>query len=472
MNSHMNSFNQINNNMNIMNCMNNMNNMNNINNMNNFSNMNIFNNMNNNNNNNNINNIKNMNNFNNMNFFKNMNNNNNMNNMNNMYNMNNPSNMNNNNIMNNINNMSNMCNMNNANYIPNNMNLMNSMFNMNNFGNYNNDKLQLNEKIPKILGKKDISKISYQMENCICYIKCNYDNYYQGFFCKFIYHNKIYRVLITQYIGMKEGTNKKDYHISLIYRKEKEKEKEKEIKIYLENRQIFLSEEYNISIIEIKCTDNIDYFIFFDYDNSNLSLNEQIYTINGNEVDLGIIKCFNQNNEIFLLFSDKLFQQDFSFPIFDFKDNKLIAIYKDNLNSVNKGIVLKFLIDEYIKIYNINVFQYKNFNYNIVDKNKFNQIKLKLDIKKDDIGKDIYFLNNFGNDKNYYNDEIQNLDENYVDLYINNVKMEYKNYFRPLKEGDYFIKLTFKIYLKNCFAMFYNCDRITEIDLSCLGTKK
>ena len=84
-------------------------------------------------------------------------------------------------------------------------------------------------------------------------------------------------------------------------------------------------------------------------------------------------------------------------------------------------------------------------------------------INKNDINKEIYFLNEYNN--------IKELNDKNAELYINNIKKEYKKYFIPEKEGKYNIKLKFNINLTNCSYMFSNCVNITKINFISFNTK-
>ena len=98
---------------------------------------------------------------------------------------------------------------------------------------------------------------------------------------------------------------------------------------------------------------------------------------------------------------------------------------------------------------------------------------MKLKIKKDDINKDIYFLDNTSgkysiNGKEVYlnHDNLKELNESNVELYKNKKKRKYKKYFIPEKEGLYEIKLKIKINIKDCSFMFSNCNNIKILDFS------
>ena len=100
---------------------------------------------------------------------------------------------------------------------------------------------------------------------------------------------------------------------------------------------------------------------------------------------------------------------------------------------------------------------------------KTNEIKLTVEINKDDINEDIYFLDNTDgtyNEIKHFHDNLKELNESNTELYINDIKYKYKKYFKPDKEGIYIIKLKFNIYIKDCSFMFCECYNIINIDLS------
>ena len=106
-----------------------------------------------------------------------------------------------------------------------------------------------------------------------------------------------------------------------------------------------------------------------------------------------------------------------------------------------------------------------------------NEIDILIKININDKYKKIYFLDNFfGNEselnndiKNYHND-INELNDKNTELYINNIKKEYKKYFTPEKVGEYNIKLKFKLNLKDCSYMFANCENIIKINFISFNT--
>ena len=111
----------------------------------------------------------------------------------------------------------------------------------------------------------------------------------------------------------------------------------------------------------------------------------------------------------------------------------------------------------------------QTYNYII---EKCNEILLKILTKKEDVGKKINLLNNEEENHKEFNNNLKNLDESNVDLYINNNKCKYGKYFIPEKDGMYIIKFRFYSPLKDCSYLFFNCKNLKKIDLSSFDIKK
>jgi len=127
---------------------------------------------------------------------------------------------------------------------------------------------------------------------------------------------------------------------------------------------------------------------------------------------------------------------------------------------------------------NINKFNNIINIYNKIKNIKLNEIKITLDIKKEDINKDIYFLDNSdggyyinGKFEEHYHDFLKELNEVNTELYINNIKYKYKKYFKPKKEGIYNIIIKLNIQIKDCSFMFCGCNNLINFDLSSFDTK-
>ena len=90
-----------------------------------------------------------------------------------------------------------------------------------------------------------------------------------------------------------------------------------------------------------------------------------------------------------------------------------------------------------------------------------NEITLTLEINKENINKEIYFLNK----------ESKEMNEENTELYINSHNNKFKKFFIPEKEGIYTIKLVLNFLIKDCNHMFSDCINITNIDLSSFSTE-
>lgn len=106
---------------------------------------------------------------------------------------------------------------------------------------------------------------------------------------------------------------------------------------------------------------------------------------------------------------------------------------------------------------------YRNFNRKEeqkVNKNeaKENKITLKLNIDKNDLKKEVYFLNNTSQLDKYLNDSN-------IKLYINGKKEKFRKYLKA-EEQQYSVVLKFPHRMKDCSKMFMDCYNIVDIDLS------
>ena len=92
-----------------------------------------------------------------------------------------------------------------------------------------------------------------------------------------------------------------------------------------------------------------------------------------------------------------------------------------------------------------------------------NEILLTININKNDLGKQIYFLHN--------TDNLREMNEENRELYINDFKYKFKKYFIPEKEGLYTIKIILNFNIKICSCMFKGCRKLESIDLSLFDTQ-
>ena len=295
------------------------------------------------------------------------------------------------------------------------------------------------EEYPKPVTKRCTQNILNQMNSTFYDINQNI-----GFFCNIKYQNKKIQVLmINNYLNDEEI----EFLNNILINNET---------IELENI-IYKNIEYNITIIKIKNNKNLNYIEIDDklYENeSEMNYNkDSIYILQYNNmndilVSYGLIKEINKNKIIYTGNINSKYSL-----IFNLSNNKLIGIHNNHSKYYNNGIFLKYIIKEYENKYNY-------------FRNKDNEILLKLKIDKNDINKEIYFLDN------YNNNNLKELNNLNSELYIDDIKQkEFKKYFIPIKEGEYNIKLKFKINMKDCSYMFAECNKIININFNSFNTK-
>ena len=108
------------------------------------------------------------------------------------------------------------------------------------------------------------------------------------------------------------------------------------------------------------------------------------------------------------------------------------------------------------------------------------EIHLTVEIKKDDVGKNIYFLEDEFNEEPDYEKQLSDkvptighfkeLNDSNAEIFINEKSNKFSKYFIPEKEGIYQIKLNIKKIMENCEYMFYNCKNLITVNLSNLNT--
>jgi len=319
------------------------------------------------------------------------------------------------------------------------------------------------EKYPRPIAIKGTKEILNQMENCICKIYKDGGGMGTGFFCKIIYNNFNIPVMMTNNHVIDEKYIKENNNIKLTLNDDNITKT-----IILDNnRKIYTNEEYDITIIEIKCEkDKINNFMdldekIFNEDSEILfNNNHSIYIpqyLNGDivVVSYGTINKIDGYDINHYCCTDS---GSSGSPIINLLNNKIIGIHKEGSSrfKYNKGTYLKYPINEFINKFN-------------------NNIEITLDINNDDINKEIYFLDNIDyiEDKtniNHFHDNLKELNEYNPKLYINNIKYKFKKYFIPEKEGKYKIKLILKINIKDCSFMFAGCKNIIDINFQNFNT--
>ena len=323
-----------------------------------------------------------------------------------------------------------------------------------------------------------------QLINCICKIE-NRNGSGTGFFCSI---NEKVKALITNNHVINENIINENKTIRVTLNDDKD------FKIInLENKKIYTSEKYDVTIIEIHPEkENITQFLELDKEILEFSRDrsQSVYILQYPRINIfrqkaavsyGIIK--NLEEEFNLIHYCCTEYGSSGSLIINLLNNKLVGIHKENFKSknYNRGTLLKNPINEYLK----NYFNIENINQNNLllseeenNINQKNEINLILKIDEKDINKNIYFLNR-DNDKYNTEEEYKNsieyfnkiLNKSKIEIFINEIKYDNKKYFKPKRVGLYEIKLIFKLYITNLSYMFYGCSNITNINLSSFVTK-
>ena len=336
-----------------------------------------------------------------------------------------------------------------------------------------NEKCKINGVIDSITIEKS-EKIVNQMKNCICKIEGKEIG--TGFFCKINYNQTFFPVLLT---------NSKILDMEFLKLNKKVKlstndDKNTKILNIDENDIIYInsSDKYDIIIMKLKEEDNENNYLeldesIFDNDSEKNYENKSIYILHYPKGDKACVSYgyglseSKQNN-------DFIYKCDFNSgslgaPILNLSTNKVIGINKGILSDKEciKGTYLKYPLNE------LNILKNSKTNNNILIKNEIiktfdgmNEIRMEVKINKEDINKNIYFLDN-----TVFNSYLNELNQLNTELYINDNKYEYQKYFIPEKEGIFNIKLKINACIKDCSHMFSGCKNIINIDLSSFNSK-
>ena len=220
-------------------------------------------------------------------------------------------------------------------------------------------------KYPNIISFESTKTTIKQMEKKICKIKIR-DNQGTGFFCKIPFPDKEHYLttLITSNHIINEKILKEEDKIILIKIKE---EVEKNV-INLNNRMKYTNEEYDITIIEIKEEDNINYFLELD----DIIMNDLINNKNKNDdfkdktiyvmhypneklfVSYGIFDHVYENKKHLFRHICSTYEGSSGSPILDVDSNKVIGIHINSGEDkkYNKGLFLNYAVKEFIKYIN------------------------------------------------------------------------------------------------------------------------
>ena len=184
--------------------------------------------------------------------------------------------------------------------------------------------------------------------------KSNVNNQKKGiaFFCLIPFPDKynLLPILITNYRVIKDSIFKKKITFLL---------EDKNYEIELEyDRKVYLSEKYDITIIEIRKEDGLDINTFLEIDenifkedsNNNLYIKKKIFLLQNSKYSKGIIKYLNKDNFTFE-YSSLPKKGDSGSPLIDLINYKVIGIHKESKEEYNYniGIFIKKPILNFIK---------------------------------------------------------------------------------------------------------------------------
>ena len=372
------------------------------------------------------------------------------------------------------------------------------------FGNNQEKQEKITEKPIFPVTIEGTTNILNQMKYAICKIYKGDGKYGTGFFCQICPNTNNHKTfLITCNYVVNENSINNDKKIQLTL-----KDGQTNIELNVdESRKTYFSKSSGVTIIEIKNTDNIKYFL--ELDNSIFNSAAQgfnstsIYNISYQQnqkvsVSYGNLKGFKGITIYHNCSTDSVSPGS---PLLNLNNNKVIGLHLGtNKNNINIGILINDYIKKYLSFFNdfnsnppykraqtkqIPESQISNknppfmrsishpigqSNYSLVPSSsvnnssklaKTNIIEIKLYASKEDIKNKIYFLN-----------KSKKFNEDNIEIYYNSEKTKkFKSYIRPEQEGLHSIKLLFKENITDCMEMFQDCKNITSIDLSNLKTE-
>ena len=339
------------------------------------------------------------------------------------------------------------------------------------------------------LTKEQIERINDQLSYSICKIIKKNDKSGTGFFCLIPLSNKDFKIkaLITNNHVLDFDEIAPGKIIKILVN---QGNFSKTIVIDA-GRKLYTNEKFDITIIEIKDSDNLNYIHYLEIDervfydckyikekypavyiiNYKGKSPEAIYSLGNMTISIDYINIEHKCNT---------WPGSSGSPILELSSFKVMGIHKGNklTKTINVGTFLKYPIEEFQKLnkkgtldnyasLKVLVNQNKNLK---TPKESLNEIKIRLKVEKSDIGKEVYFLGNCEENKN--NTE---LNKTNVKIYIDNIKLnDFQKYFIPKIDKEYDIKLILDINLKmkNCSYMFFKCQNIIELDLSSFDTSK
>ena len=321
----------------------------------------------------------------------------------------------------------------------------------------------------------DINIITKQMNKSICLID-NENSKGTGFLCLIKNPKLNYEIkaLITcNYIlnDLKIGNE-----IKLIFNN-------KEKKIIIDKyKSIYKNIENDIVIVELKENEfdlddylQIDDLIYNENEIEAIYKGLQIYIIHyskGKEAIYSVDKIKNIENNKIELYCDG----SYGAPILNLNNYKVIGIYTGKEKDCYVGEIIKLTIDEFNKS---KIKKEKNFEDNIKNARGVNNYIIgEIEIKEEDINKDIRIINSYDqyireyywedNKEDYENEK--EIKEN-CEIKINEEIIPFSYFYNFNKKGKYMIQYSFKNILLKINYMFFECSFLTNLNLSNFNTQ-
>ena len=323
-------------------------------------------------------------------------------------------------------------------------------------------------------------KILHQLKNSIFEI-INNTKIYTGFLCKFPNNISLQKALILNYQIIDEKFIKEYNMLTLLFNNDKQK-----IEIDLKReRIIYHSKKLDVTIIEILNDDDLKNENCLEFDDDILNddsdvfyKDESIYVLqykNKGDASVSYGLITEGDGYGISIYSD-ININSLGAPILNLSTNKVIGICKELIKEPlnRKGLNFKYVIQE-LKL---------NSSKNEIINEANNEIIIRIKVDKNDINQKInYFFNilkNSNEEEGKYSvirtpsvDEIiktsMYLNDFSPRIFIDNDEQSNQitnYYFIPKEAKSYTIRIKFRRIVKNCSYMFYNCDKITSIDLS------
>ena len=362
-----------------------------------------------------------------------------------------------------------------------------------NFNNNQNNKIK-NERKSNIINEVDTGQMMIPIDTIIKVRKSICKIFYEinnipykgtGFF---IILNNYFKCIITNYHVISKDLINIIINIEIY--------NNKKIKIILNNNRYYkFDENIDISIIEIKESDDIIIDIEFLYYDLNYKigyeqyLNYDIFTLQypkGKESYSSgkIIEIIKNNNKYEFMHNIKTDYGSSGCPIIIPYTLKVIGIHKggDESLKINYGSFIGEILNEIeIELNTINKDNYsinkiKENSLNLKNKLKNNYVIGEINISEKDIKKKIRIINSFEEYMREINSDIKEEYKNEKEIKeckieINNKKIPFCYFYKFEEVGQYYIKYSFEDYLTKTNYMFCGCSSLNKLNLSNFNTQ-